>query len=206
MSSQISLPGFDSPQKPTDRLFFAVLPENPAASRIEQLTHALRLEHGLYGAAIHAGQLHITLLSLGDHVGLPHDLLTAATHAASKIAQVAFRVRFDIVQTFRNKSRVSGGFPIVLCGGDGVVGLETLYQGLASTLLRLGFKGLPANITPHMTLLYDQQTVPTHTVAPIEWNVREFVLLCRHIDQNRPYSVLGKWPLLNGSLADVVAS
>lgn len=205
-TSQISLPGFDSPQEPTDRLFFAVLPENPVAARIAQLTDALRLEHGLHGAGIHAEQLHISLLSLGDHVGLPHDLLAAATSAAAQIAQAAFRVRFDTVQTFRNKSRISRGYPIVLCGNEGVVGLETLYQALASTFLRLGFKAMPANITPHMTLLYDRQSVPKHMVAPVEWDVREFVLLNRHINQKRPYSVLGKWPLRSASLTGVEIS
>ncbi|PFH10729.1 2'-5' RNA ligase [Collimonas sp. PA-H2] len=190
-----SLPGFDYPQKPTDRLLFAVLPAKPAATRIEQVTQALRLEHDLHGAAVHTGQLHITLAILGEYLGLPHDVLAAATGAASQIEQTAFRVRFDHVQTFRNKSSVSGNYPIVLCGDEGVIGLETLHQGLAGRLRRFGVKGIPASMTPHVTLLYEPEPVPSHAVAAVEWTVREFVLLHRHIGQNLPYSILGRWPL-----------
>ncbi|HWX00118.1 2'-5' RNA ligase family protein [Collimonas sp.] len=190
-----SLPGFDSSQKPTDRLLFAVMPEKPAVARIEQLTRALCLEHDLRGAAVHAEQLHITLVILGEYLGLPPDLLAAAAGAASQIAQTAFRVRFDYVQTFRNKSRVTGNYPIVLCGDEGVVGLETLHQGLSTRLRNLGFKGISTSMTPHVTLLYEPEPVPGQAVAAVEWTVGEFVLLQRHIDQRRPYSILGSWPL-----------
>lgn len=190
-----SLPGFDSSQKPTDRLLFAVLPEKPAIARIVQLTRALRLEHDLRGAVVHPEQLHITLVILGEYLGVPPDLLAAATGAAAQIAQTAFRVRFDYVQTFRNKSRTTGNYPVVLCGDEGVIGLETLHQDLTGRLRNLGFRGIPTNITPHVTMLYEPEPVSSHAVAAIEWTVREFVLLQRHIDQYLPYTVLGSWPL-----------
>jgi len=190
-----SLPGFDSSQQPTDRLLFAVFPEKPAVARIEQLTHALRLEHDLRGAVVHAEQLHITLVILGEYLGVPPDLLAAAAGAAAQIAQTAFRVRFDYVQTFRNKSRTTGNYPVVLCGDEGVVGLETLHQDLTGRLRNLGFKGISTSITPHVTMLYEPAPVASHAVAAIEWTVREFVLLQRHIGQHLPYSVLGRWPL-----------
>jgi 2'-5' RNA ligase len=189
------LPGFDFPQKATDRLFFAVLPEKPAATRIEQLTQALRHEHDLHGSVVHAEQLHITLVGLGEYVELSPDLLAAAAGAASQIAQTAFRVRFDYVQTFRNKSRMTEKYPVVLCGDEGVIGLDTLYQGLRGKLRSLGFKGIPASTTPHVTLLYEPEPVPGQVVAAVEWTVREFVLLRRHIGQHLPYSIVGKWPL-----------
>ena len=190
-----SLPGFESQQGPTDRFLFAVLPEKAAAAHIEQLAHALRHEHGLHGAAIHAEQLHITLVGLGEHWELPHELLAAAAGAAAQITQAVFKVHFDYVQTFRNKSRVSGHYPVVLCGDEGLIGLETLYQSLAGRLRLLGLKSIPASITPHVTLLYEPVPVPSHAVAAVEWTVREFMLLQRHIDQRRPYSIIGRWPL-----------
>jgi len=200
MQEQRWLPGVNSSPKPsaiinpTDSLFFAVLPEVSAAVRIRQLAQSLRLKHALRGSPLPAGQLHISLFSLGNHVGLPSGL-PAATEAVSQLAQNAFTVQFNNVLTFRYKSRLSGGYPIVLCGDEGVIGLELLHQGLMDALSRTEFKGTRKNLTPHVTLLYDDRKIPADRVAPIEWSVREFVLLRRHIGQNRPYSVLGRWPL-----------
>ncbi|NKI67914.1 2'-5' RNA ligase [Collimonas pratensis] len=196
-----SLPGFDSQQRPTDRLLFAVLPEKPAVARIEQLTRALCREHDLRGAAVHAEQLHITLVILGEYWGVPPDLLAAATSAASQISQSAFKVRFDYVQTFRNKSRTTGNYPVVLCGDEGLIGLETLHQDLTGRLRNLGFKGISASLTPHVTMLYEPEPVPSHAVVAVEWTVHEFVLLRRHINQYLPYSILGQWPLQKVSWA-----
>jgi 2'-5' RNA ligase len=46
-----------------------------------------------------------------------------------------------------------------------------------------------------MTLLYDWKSIPEQTVAPIQWTAREFVLIQSHVGQNRPYTVLSRWPL-----------
>ncbi|MES2073016.1 MAG: 2'-5' RNA ligase family protein [Pseudomonadota bacterium] len=200
MQEQMSLLGFGSSPKPrvpidpTDKLFFAVMPEASAAARIRQLAQDLRFQHALRGLALPAGQLHISLFSLGNHVGLPLDL-PDATAAASQLAQHAFKVQFNNVLSFRYQSRLSGGYPFVLCGDEGVIGLETLQQGLIEALSHTRFKGVRGSFKPHVTLLYDYRQVPAHTVEPIEWGVHEFVLLRRHINQNRPYSVLGRWPL-----------
>jgi 2'-5' RNA ligase len=192
MSEQKSFPGFDLPPKPTDRLFFAILPEPSVANRIVEFTQTLRLKYGLHGAPLPAAQLHISLFNLGDYVGLPQNLLAAATSAVSRITQDAFAVRFDHVLTFRYPS--SAGYPLVLSGEDGVSGVKTLHQDVTDTLSRIGLRG-ESSFTPHLTLLYDNQKILKQAVDPFEWEVREFVLLQRHIGQRRPYSVLGKWPL-----------
>lgn len=153
------------------------------------------------GAAVHAEQLHITLVILGEYWGVPPDLLAAATSAASQISQSAFKVRFDYVQTFRNKSRTTGNYPVVLCGDEGLIGLETLHQDLTGRLRNLGFKGISASLTPHVTMLYEPEPVPSHAVVAVEWTVHEFVLLRRHINQYLPYSILGQWPLQKVSWA-----
>jgi 2'-5' RNA ligase len=47
-----------------------------------------------------------------------------------------------------------------------------------------------ASYTPHVTMLYDDVTAAPQSVAPVEWTVRELVLLHSHIDQGRPYTIL----------------
>jgi 2'-5' RNA ligase len=52
---------------------------------------------------------------------------------------------------------------------------------------------IPDFYTPHVTLLYDDVTAPPQGVTPVEWTVREFVLLHSHIGQARPYNVLARF-------------
>jgi 2'-5' RNA ligase len=42
-------------------------------------------------------------------------------------------------------------------------------------------------------MLYDDVTAAPQSVAPVEWTVREFVLLHSHIGQGRPYNILARW-------------
>ena len=201
MSNQLLLPGFELPS--TIRLFLAVMPKVPAAQHIHSFAHDLRRARSLRGTPLPADQLHISLVSLGTHIALPINFLAALNAAFSRLTQPAFRVRFDHIQTFRNKSRVSGAYPIVLLGnGEGVVGLEALYQSLLDIFSDMGLTGWPSGITPHVTLLYDREKIPGQIIEPIEWDVREFVLLCRHINQNRPYTLIKKWLLQDAYPSD----
>jgi 2'-5' RNA ligase len=139
--------------------------------------------------------MHVSLVGLGEYVDLPQGLLDSVARSVSQIKQEVFTARFDTVLTFRHRSRVSTGYPTVLCGGEGVSGFRTLHEGIVDALRGAGLKPRFATLTPHLTMLYDKQKIHTETVDPIEWNVREFVLLLRHIGQGRPYSLLGKWSL-----------
>lgn len=194
MAEQILLPGFEPEPELTDRLFFAVLPDQAAIARIAQLSARLRSAYGLHGRALDAGRLHVSLCGLGDHPGLPQQLLAHAGRAADTVALAPFSVSFDSALTFANKSRASGGKPFVLCGGDGVAGLTALHQALALALRAAGLHG-PLNITPHLTMLYDGATIAPQAIEPVEWQVREFVLIHSRIGQNLPYTVLRRWPL-----------
>lgn len=200
MSNQFLLPGFELPA--TIRLFLAVMPKAATTQHIHGFAHVLRQTRSLRGTPLPADQLHISLIGLGTHIALPINFLAALNAALSRLDQPAFRVRFDHVQTFRNKSRVSGGYPIVLLGNEGVAGLDALYTSLISTLSDIGLTGWPSRITPHVTLLYDRQGIPGQAIEPIEWDVCEFVLLCRHVNQNRPYTLLKKWFLQDACPSD----
>jgi 2'-5' RNA ligase len=171
------------------------MPSLSAVTRIEQVIETLRQEYSLRATPLSAQQMHVSLVGLGEYADLPQDLLDSVVGGVSQIRQEAFTARFDTVLTFRHRSRVSTGYPTVLCGGEGVYGFQMLHEGIVSALRGAGLKLRSAALTPHLTLLYDKQKIDTEVVDPIEWDVREFVLLLRHIGQRRPYSVLGKWPL-----------
>jgi len=197
MSQQSLLPGFEEPPALTDRLFFAVLPDADAQQSMAALVAQLRSAHGLQSRAVLADRLHATLCVLGDYPGLPAGVLASAEKAAQAAAQTVapFSASFDQVLTFMTRSRTSGRRPLVLTGGEGVVGLHGLYTALARALLKAGVAGNPSSFTPHVTLMYDECVVPAQGAAPVSWSVHELVLLHSRIGQNLPYAVLGRWPL-----------
>jgi len=194
MTQQTLLPGFEPEPQLTDRIFFAVLPDAGAIARIHQLTAALKTAHAMRGRAIADTRLHATLCNLGDFPGMPDSLLARAGQASASVAAATapFAVSFDVAQTFVNRAR---NRPLVLTGGDGVTGLGSLYKSLAMALLKAGLPGNPPSYTPHVTLLYDDVTALPQAVTPVEWTVRELVLVHSHIGQNLPYTALGRWSL-----------
>lgn len=146
----------------------------------------------MQGRPIAGAKLHCTLCNLGDFAGMPDTLIARASAVAKQLAGATppFVASFDTAQTFVNRAR---NRPFVLTGGDGVIGVAALYRNLNSALHKAGIPGNPASYTPHVTLLYDDVTAPPQEVAPVEWTVREFVLLHSHIGQARPYSVLARF-------------
>jgi 2'-5' RNA ligase len=195
MAGQGLLPGFDAEPERTDRLFFAVLPDPALYRQIELLAEDLRSAHGLTANPVKSTRLHVSMHDLGDHAGMPDRLVELAGRAAASVAVVPFTLRFDRAMSFASRSRLSGGSPLVLCGDEGVVGLLGLHRALAESLARAGVRMKLGSATPHLTLLYDAKMVAQQTIAPVEWRVRDFVLLHTHIGKKQSYRVLGRWAL-----------
>lgn len=195
MNDQPSLPGFDPPPKPTDSLFFALVPDAAAIARIERLAQALRSEHGLKGKAIDAPRLHVTLHHLGNHVGLPAALLAAASEAAQSIAAAPFPLVLDRAASFP-KPRNS---PFVLLAnvddGDGDSSVTAFHRTLGEAMKRAGLGAwVQSRFTPHLTLLYDDHRVAEQTIEPIEWTAHEFVLVRSLLGRGTHVPVM-RWPL-----------
>jgi RNA 2',3'-cyclic 3'-phosphodiesterase len=151
-----------------DRLFLAIVPPAEVAERIARLTRHLKIGHELRGKPLQPEHLHVTLCHLGDGVGIPKDVVAMATERATSIAMPSFKVGFDRVGSFKN-----GAF--VLRGDESLIGLEILQQRLSDS-----FDGSPQRaraFTPHMTLLRDAHRVPDHDIEPIEWEVKDIVLV-----------------------------
>jgi 2'-5' RNA ligase len=195
MADQFSLDGFDAPTQPSDRLFFALLPDGPTIDRVAALTKRLRLAHGLAARPIPAERLHVTLHHLGDFVGMPTRTVSEACAVASSLAQPSFGLAFEHVATFSGKP---GRLPLVLRegeGGEGVAAVAAFQSHLDMALTRAGLsKGSRATYTPHLTLLYGDRRLDEQLTDPIGWAVQEFVLVHSLIGQGR-YTVIGRWAL-----------
>lgn len=158
------------PQKAaTDRLFLAALPDAETAERIADLGRRLRIGHELRGKLIRPEHLHVTLHLVDQDVEAPSSSkIDAVMDRLAGVTMPSFKVAFDRVGSFRN-----GAF--VLRGDDSLIGLEVLQQRVSDA-----FDARPQaarTFTPHVTLLRDSRLVEGHDITPIEWTVKEVVLV-----------------------------
>lgn len=191
---QTSLPGFGPEPKPGDSLFFAILPDAPAASRIALLAQQLRAAHGLKGKVLAPDRFHVTLHHLGNYAGLPPDVLAMAGEVGESVANAmpAFELGFDRAGSFSNTPR---NRPLVLQGGDGLNALTRFQQTLGTALKKtpLG-RGSKPGYTPHLTLLYDDRSVAQQPIKTVAWTAMELVLVHSLLGQGR-HTHLGRWSL-----------
>jgi len=189
-SHQASLAGFDAPRA-TDRLFFAVMPPPAVAERSAKLAEHVRAQFGLSGRPRPTGHLHVTLHHLGDFAGLPAQRIAAASAAAAELRVAAFAARFERVGSFAGRAARS---PCVLLGDPAAAGWTHLHGELGKRLAAAGVLRPERAFVPHVTLLYDARAIATQPVDPIDWPVRELLLIHSLLGRTE-YRVLGRWPL-----------
>ena len=178
--------------EPTNRLFFAVMPDATALAQAGAITDTLFSAHGLSGKRLAPRRLHVTLHHVGDFAGLPNDVAARALAAGDGLRHGPVAIRFDRAGSFVRRHRT---LPLVLRSGGQVISLIAFQHALGEAMARQGFRRLLAShYTPHMTLLYDPRYVEVRAVTPLEWTAREFVLIRSLIGKAR-YEVLGRWTL-----------
>ncbi|AMP00915.1 ligT like Phosphoesterase family protein [Collimonas arenae] len=189
------MPGFDAPPRPTDRLFFALIPAADAGTAIVRQGRLLREELGLTGRLIGVDRVHVTLSHLGDYLELPQDVVATAMSAAANVRAEPFDVVFERVVSFHGRPR---NYPLVLVGGDGDsdsnATLTAFQRTLVKVLQKAGIRSANSHYTPHITLLYNKYRVPPRVVESIRWTVQEFALVHSLLGRSR-HVTLARWPL-----------
>jgi len=192
MPEQLAFTGFGTTQRPTDRVFLAIFPDVDAAAHMARLARHVCSEHGLKGKPLAAERFHVTLLHLGDYVGLPREVVAAASEAAANVTFPPFEIVFDRVVSFVGRPRSR---PFVLRGGDGVAALIAFQKTLGSAIAIAGLGcWVTPHYTPHVTLLYDDRRVSEQTVETIGWTAQEFVLVHSLLGKTR-HVPLARWRL-----------
>jgi len=174
--------------RPTDRLFLAVLPDAETATRIAETARHLRISHGLAGKPLRPEHFHVTLRLVDQGFGFSPDTVASVKEHIARAVMPSFRVGFDRAESFKNGA-------LVLRGNDGVIGLEILQQRLSDALD--GRPGKAHRFTPHVTLLRDDYRVPEQRIEPIEWTVREVVLVHSLIGRTT-HRHIARWSLGDG--------
>ena len=189
--TQAGFEGFASPV-PTDRLFFALFPDDASATRIAALAASECERHGLHGKPLRSDRLHVTLFHLGDWAGVPEHVVAAASRAAMALRESPFELAFDTVASFAARRAQK---PFVLKAASGNQALRDFHAGLARGLRQVGLaQWTRGNFEPHVTLAYDRQLVPPQPVEPIAWRAREVVLVHSLLGQTR-HIRLASWSL-----------
>jgi len=179
----------------TDRLFFALRPDERTAARIEALAQALRREHGLRGRSLGPQRFHVTLHLVGDFVGpIPQPLLQEALAAVRVMAAraSAFELAFDSVGSFTRKRR---NMPLVLLGEQGLRDACDLQREVLAALVAGGLAEEPtSSFTPHLTLLYDDIPLPPCPVEPVAWRADALYAMRSLLGRGR-HEVIARLPL-----------
>ncbi|TDR40026.1 2'-5' RNA ligase [Tahibacter aquaticus] len=192
--SQQSLFGF-APAEPTDRLFLALFPDQATATRIAALAADVGKRHRLDSRPHQTDRLHITLVHIGDWVGLPGDVVENTLAAAARVRAAAVDVAMDEVASFSNRR---SKLPVVLKSSQRNEALHALRAGIGRELAAVGLgRCLTGSFEPHVTLTYAAQNVAAEAVEPIAWTAHEFVLIHSLLGQTR-HIPLGRWPLSTG--------
>lgn len=189
MGRQFDFFGGDETQH---NVFFAALPDAAMSASAREVAHDVRRRLELSGAPITPERHHVSLLSIGGFSGsCPPAVIAAATRAAGTVSMVPFKVEFDRIASF---SASHGQRALVLTGdGDRVAGFVRLQVALRHALMQTGLR-LPrqSNSSPHLTMMYVENSMFDIAIEPIGWTVSRFVLVDSLVGQSR-HMHLGQW-------------
>lgn len=184
---------FGGPQRPSppQRLFFALLPAADEQAAIAAAAQALRQRVPLR-SAIRPGNLHATVLFLGDHAGAEADAVCElAVRAGQAVRAPAFALALDQVASFGGRQDAA----LVLAASTVPEALRSLRDQLMAPLRRLRLPGAAAALHPHVTVAYTGAArLPRAEAPPVTLRVREFHLLQR-VRGEGGYRRAGSWPL-----------
>ena len=172
------------------RLFFALWPDEAVRRAIANLRSTLPVPRG--ARLTRPDRFHVTVVFLGDFDPLPAAMRAAIQSAADSVRTRCFELLLDHVDSFAH-ARVDWLGPSRVPPA-----LADLQDALDAALRSAGVPLKSSTpFVPHVTLQRNVRTrPPAMDVSPIEWTVREFVLVASMPGSPDPYRIVGTWPLL----------
>ena len=176
---------------PRETLFFMIQPDEAATARIAALVETLQRALDLPGYQVAPDRFHISLHNLGRHTATPPDLIARGKRVADDLRAAAFDVALDRVLSFQGRDTD----PLVLTDGGEETPLKAFRNLLGDAIRECGL-GNPvrAGFRPHVTLMYPRARIVETHIDPIQWTVRELVLVKNLVGQGR-HIHLGRWAL-----------
>jgi len=179
--------------RPTDRLFFAVLPDAETVEAICSARRRLCEKAALSGPEVPPEHFHVTLWRVGDYVVPPTaEDIDAIVRQAGPVELPPFRVSFGCVQSLSRGA-------LALSAGRGSTDLETLSTRLRDALNAASAERKHA-FRPHMTLMRSDKILPERRIKALGWTVREVVLVHSLLGKGT-HRVVGRLPLRGWQLS-----
>lgn len=166
------------------RVFFALWPGATVRARLDETGRALQAKVG--GRLTRAASIHMTLLFIGD---VESARVPELAQCAAGVAIEPFTLRVDMVDCWpHNRIAWAGPQATPTALSDLVERLRTAVNDARVAFDRKAFAA-------HVTLLRNARCGGAReTIAPIDWCVRDFVLVRSSVDAGgAAYEVIGRW-------------
>ncbi|MEO8810858.1 MAG: 2'-5' RNA ligase [Rhodanobacter sp.] len=173
---------------------FAVLPDADARAQIVEAATRFRKSQRVSGVPVPIESLHLPLCPAGRSGVLRQPLEEALLTAGGEVRGTGFAATLD---TATRCVAHHGQFPFVLCADHATskAALD-LRKAIAEAQRRFGLHvGGVSSFHPMLALEHGPAIgAIEESISPIQWHVREFVLLRSFFGQSR-HQVIGRWAL-----------
>jgi len=179
-----------SPAPETQRLFFALWPDDALREELHRLARKVARVGG--GKPMAVENLHITLAFLGS---IAPDTRQCLENIASSLQIPTFTLVLNQVGYWPRPRVIWFG------AGETPMPLRQLAQGLNSGLAVCGLTPETRPFATHLTVMRKASRGPDQTVIPpLSWEVDNFVLVqSLTLPEGAQYRVLRRWSLLSES-------
>jgi len=174
--------------------FFAVRPDDQARSAIAAAAARFRKAQRISGVPVPVESLHLLLCPMGRTELLHQPLEQALLAAGAAVQSEGFVAALDTAMRCLGKG---GQFPFVVCA-DAATSRSALAlrKAIAEAQRKVGLHvGAVSSFHPHVALQFGPAIdAIEESITPIQWHVREFLLLRSFFGQSR-HQLIGCWPL-----------
>lgn len=173
---------------------FALLPDADVRVQLAIATERLCRIHRIGGTPVGSNALRMDLCPMGRPERLVQPPEQALLAAGATVSQPEFTLTFDSATPLRSRD---GSWPLVLkADAAGTATALELRKAIAAAQAAMGLQVIAvAGFAAWIALMQgDSLNSAEELINPIEWRVREFVLIRRFFGGMR-HEVIGRWPL-----------
>lgn len=173
---------------------FALLPDAGVRAQFVALGDRLQRTHRIGGTLIAADTLRLDLCPMGRPERLAYSAEQAMLAAGAAVTLAGFKLTFDSATRLRTHA---AQFPLVLtASAAGTAAALELRKALAAAQAAVGLQVIAVTgFSAYVALMQgDTVNAAEELINPIDWTVREFVLI-RHFFGGLRHEVIARWPL-----------
>lgn len=173
---------------------FALLPDAATGAQLAAIAERLCRIHRIGGTPVAPAALRLDLCPMGRPERLVQPPERALLAAGAAVTRPEFTLTFDSATPLRTRA---ASHPLVLkANAPGTAAALELRKAIAAAQAAVGLQVIAVTgFAAWVALMQgDSLNSAEELISPIEWRVREFVLIRRFFGGMR-HEVIGRWPL-----------